>query len=289
MPTKLMWDDIYAPPNDSPDLVVLSYSGGAQSHAIARMLLRGELAMPERLLVVAADPGNEHRDTYRFRDATFEEFRSRGIPAIVSPGPKMLEDLRERILAGRTSIDQPALWTDSGGQLRQHCTRHYKIRPMNRAVWKWWRENMPPGRIADNAVERWIGFAFDEMHRFKKLNKHEDRRQQFRCPLIDMQWTCARIETWYAETGEEMPPRSVCNHCWANGADTFRRIRDTDPEGWAKAVEYDELSRDMSQFGVREKCYCFRGLVPLRLLGDDSAEPADVPAWQSCDSGACFI
>ena len=44
---RLLFEDIFEPPNDSPMLVVLNYSGGAQSHCIAKMLLRGGTADAE--------------------------------------------------------------------------------------------------------------------------------------------------------------------------------------------------------------------------------------------------
>jgi 3'-phosphoadenosine 5'-phosphosulfate sulfotransferase (PAPS reductase)/FAD synthetase len=284
-----MWPDMFSPPNDSPMLVVLNYSGGSQSHCIARMLLRGEIKRPKcPLIVVAADPGNEHVLSYSFRDKTFSELRAAGIPAIVADGPKMLDDLRRRRAECRTSIDQPALWTESGGQLAQHCTRHYKIRPMNRAVAHWIRINLQISRWGTHSVERWIGFAFDETKRAAKM-KMDDHRQQARFPLIDMQWTRDDVDDWYESTGEPQPPRSVCNHCWANGVQTFKRIHDTDPEGWQRAVEYDELAADMSQFGVRERTFCSRTRMRLKQLADNGFDVTGSNAdAMACDSGVCF-
>jgi hypothetical protein len=159
---------------------------------------------------------------------------------------------------------------------------------MNRAVSKFIKETMGLKKWATHSVERWIGFAYDETKRAAKMNL-EDHRQQVRYPLIDMQMTRTDVEDWYGDTGEEQPPRSVCNHCWANGIGTFQRISEQDPEGWDRAKKYDEAARDLSQFGVRQATYCSRSLVPLQTLEDNgfdlNGRDSDI---LSCDSGYCF-
>ena len=287
---QLLIDDMFEPPNPDPFLVVLNYSGGVQSHAIARMMLRGEIETPERFLVVAADPGNEHVKSYEFRDRTFEEFAAAGIHAVVAPGPKMLDELKEKKAAGVGRLDTPANFTEGGGQLMQCCTRHYKIRPINRVVFAYLSHHYGIRRgIPSRSIERWIGFSADETMRAGRI-KDEDHRQQFRFPLIDLGMTKRSILEWYKRRNEPIPPRSVCNHCWANSPATFRRIRDTDPEGWKKAVEYDELSRDLSQFGVKETCFVSDRRIPLAELEkrgfQGHSEDGDL---LSCDSGHCFI
>lgn len=285
--TDLLFDDMYEPPNSDPFLVVLSYSAGRQSHRIARGVLRGEIKTPERFLVVAADPGNEHVDTQRIRDRTLAEFNAAGIHAMIAPGPKMLEELKEKKKNDANRIDHNAYWVEGGGRIRQTCTEHYKVAPMDRVVRAYLTYHLGVTRPDKCSVENWVGFCWDERHRIKKPRV---AYKQFRYPLVDLRETKKDITDWYARTGEEMPPPSVCNHCWANGVNTYQRIHDTDPEGWNLAVEFDNASRDMSKFGIREKCFCSRTLLPLEELaangftskGSDTTELA-------CDSGVCFI
>lgn len=240
----MLFSDYWLPPNPSPLLTVLNYSCGRQSHRIARGLLNGEIPFPKKLLVLSADPGNEHKDTIRIRDKTLAEFRERGIHALVAPGPKMLEDLKERKAAGATRIDNSALWTESGGQSPQKCTRYYKIAPMDRAVRAYLAFHMGVRYPRRNSVERWVGFSWDEQSRCKPM---QQGYQQVRWPLIEMGETKEDIIEWYKRTGEEMPPPSVCNHCWANGTNTFKRIYETDPVGFERAIEFDENSRDRKE------------------------------------------
>lgn len=285
--TELLFSDLYEPPNDDPFLVVLSYSAGRQSHRLARGILRGEIEKPERFLVVSADPGDEHRDTVRIRDRTIREFNDAGIHAVIAPGPKMRDDLEDVLKDGSNRIDNSAYWVEGGGRLRQKCTGHYKIKPMARVVRAYLSYHLGVKNPPPNSVERWIGFAWDERRRIKPPDV---KYEQMRFPLVDLRETKKDILDWYERTGEEMPPPSVCNHCWANGVNTFKRIHDTDPEGWKRAVEFDEMSRDMSQFLIKEKCYCSRTLVPLKELAASGFKVAGRDATElACDSGVCFI
>lgn len=243
--------------------------------------------MPKKLLVVAADPGSEHKDTVRIRDKTMSDLREMGIHAVVAPGPKMHTDLLERKANGSTRIDSAAYWTEGGGRLMQKCTRHYKIEPMDRVVNAYLKYHMGMKSFPENCVERWIGFAWDEIARCSPMRQSY---QQARYPLIDMRETKEDVINWYKKTGEEMPPPSVCNHCWANGTRTFKRIHDTDKDGWNAAKRFDEDSRDLSQFGVNEKCFCSQTRMSLQELEDNGFEVKSGDASVlSCDSGMCFI
>lgn len=286
MPQMLLVPDIYSPPNDSPLVRILSYSAGRQSHAIALLVLKGLLPRPD--LVVTADPGNEHIDTYRFRDDMFSRLENAGIPTVIADGPKMLEDLQDRKRNGKSRLDNPPLWTANGGQLTQKCTREYKVRPMDRVVLAF-AYKQHGKKLPDCSIEKWIGFCWDERHRIKPLHK-QDRRFQARYPLIDMQWTRDRVIQFYRDIGEEMPPPSVCCHCFANSPATFKRIMETDPTGWEKAKQYDAECRDLKQFGVNEQCYCSATLVPLDELERTGfvVDGCDV-SEQSCDDGYCFL
>lgn len=280
---KLMWNDLYHPPNPNPLVRVLTYSAGRQSHFLARLCLRGEHPMPD--LVVAADPGGEHKDTIRIRDKTLAEFRAKGIPADVAPGPKMLDELRESV-KNQTRLDNMAYWTANGGQLQQCCTRHYKIRPMERWVLQH-AYTMHGLRLPSHSIESWICFAWDERHRVKTTKA--DHRQQLHYPIFCLQMTRGDILKWYERTGEEMPPPSVCNWCWANGTKTFHRIATDDPGGWQNAKVFDMLSRSLINNGVREQCFCSSTLLSLEELEQRNfLVDADTYKHLSCDSGYCF-
>lgn len=284
---------VYSPPNDNPFLTVLNYSGGVQSHALARMVLLGMLKMPERFLVVAADPGAENPLTYKFRDRTFNEFRERGIDAIIAEGPKMVEDLAKVKKGEATRFDNPPLYTinEKGkvGQLMQKCTAYYKLRPMDRVIRRHLREKYGVRGVKPNSVERWIGFCWDERRRVKPPKV---KYQQFRYPLIDLKMTKSDVLEWYRENNEPVPPRSVCEFCFANGLDFYKKQHAERPDSFNLAKKFDNDIRDLSQAGVKDTAYCSRSMIPLEEL-ERRGFSVDAPSGNdddlSCDSGVCFI
>ncbi len=206
----------YDPDEDAePLLTVLNYSGGRQSSCLLWLVLRGEIEVPEHFIVMNADPGMENSETYQYNEMMFGECAKAGITAITAEGPDLYRDLVGLGESGMTRIDNPPYWTkdEQGkqGKLMQKCTRHYKIAPMDRAIRIVLEERFDIGRrssqMGPGIVEKWIGFAWDEIFRLKdSMQKYIT----FRYPLIDMRWTREDVRAFFGERGLPLPPRSVC-------------------------------------------------------------------------------
>jgi hypothetical protein len=193
-------------PNDWP--VVVSYSGGNASAYGIRCMIRGILPRPRRLLVLFADTGSEKAETYKHVDAMEALCATHGIEfrrcSAWGRPPRPLEEwahmpldatrakLHEVLMAlpampKGSRIDQPPIFIAKaggyGGQVASRCTRHWKIRPMARAVKKWNARHIPRigcqrigvGHAVNAAppVTRWIGYTTDEAHRAPKTAKYK--------------------------------------------------------------------------------------------------------------------
>lgn len=278
----------------SPLLTVLSYSGGTGSTALLHMVLRGEIERPESLAVLNADPGMENSETYRHVAAMADRCREAGIYFETVPGPNLYQDLLDFKDGPATRLNNPPYWTKnadgSRGRLRQSCTRYYKIAPMDRAVRRLlheWHGISPVScRLGTDIVCKWIGFTRDEVSRIKPA---EQKYVYFDYPLINMGLRKADLTAWYAERGLEMPPRSVCNACFANGLAHYRDMYLNRPQDWKAAVRVDNAVRDMSKAGIESSVYVsptLRSLVELAEM-DFVLDGEDMDKW-SCDSGYCF-
>lgn len=285
--------DRYAPANDSPILVCLSFSAGSQSTAILEMVLRGELDRPDRFIVLCADPGMEDSRSLVIRKYMLERCQAQGISCKVVAGGDLFKDVIEGCRTGER-IDSPPLWTvdDAGkvGQLNQQCTQAYKIRPIKREVRKELTA-MGVKSLTDGCVEQWIGFAYDERRRVKPPDA---RYIQFRYPLIDRKLTRRDVSAMYRRWGIDEPPTSVCNACFANGLDKFRWMYENDKAGWRQAVEFDNALRGPNGVpGVKGTCYVSRTCLPLEELAALGFElPKEYRSTKvdySCDSGFCFL
>jgi len=275
-------------------LTVLNYSGGRQSACLLWMLMNGDLPMPNPFVVLNADPGMENSQTYKYNLAMERECEKAGIEYVTCPGPNLYEDLINLPHTKATRMDNPPYWTKSEagkrGRLPQKCTQHYKIAPMDREIRRQLERrfniSQKSKRLGEAIVHKWIGFSFDEVSR---LSRPGQNYVAFRFPLIEERMDKQAVLQYFLDRGIPIPPRSVCNACFANGTSTFRDMYENRPEDWEQAVAVDEAVRNWRQIGVRDEVYVSATLTPLRelprkgfLMEEDDADN------YSCDSGYCF-
>jgi hypothetical protein len=282
----------------SPLLTVLSFSGGTGSGALIEMVLHGHIERPDPFLVINADPGMENSATYTYVADVESRCAAADIPFI-----RVKRDLYAELVmlkaGNRTRFDTPPFWTRNRqtgkrGRLKQQCTGAYKIAPMNRAMRLWMQEYLGISakscRLGTDTICKWIGFSHDEWMRIK------EPPQQYiymAYPLIDLRMTKADIADYYRQViNRPLPPRSVCNACFANDIATFKEMYLHRPYDWAQAVLIDELIRDLSCVGVDDECFVSSTLVPLQELADLNfgLGPAIMEQdAEMCHSGHCFV
>ena len=280
---------------NSPPIQCLSFSGGRQSTALFWMAILGHIPVdPDNFLVLTADPGMEDSRTYPHIEEMQEHGRQAGFTCLTVEGPNLFNDILALSQNGRTRLDNPPYWTDNGpgrkeGRLRQSCTKHYKIAPMDRALRVYLEErhdiSRKTCRLPTGCVEKWIGFGMGEVQRIKPSRQ---KYITFRYSLIEQ---CVNVDNFFVEIDRPMPPRSVCNACFSNGLDHYQDMYENRPDDWAQAVAVDDAVRDWSQIGVRNPVYVSKTLRPLRelaangfrLVGRENVDD------YSCDSGMCFL
>lgn len=299
-------------------LTVLNYSGGRQSARILWGVIRGDIPKPDSFVVLNADPGMENSDTYKYNIMMKEECIKNDIYFETVNGPNLYKDLINLTINGQTRVDNPPYWTlnkkGKRGRLQQKCTRYYKLQPMDRAIRKLLFErfniNLDAKRIGYDIVERWIGFAADEKQR---ISPSRQKYQTIRYPLIEMNETREDVNQYFYNNSLPIPPRSVCNACFANGIDTFKDMYYNRPDDWNEAVKIDEACRDLSQIGINDQVFVSRTLVPLKDFPKYDFDSKKMPIYKyktdqetlfidatvkntnndeddwSCDSGVCFL
>lgn len=282
----------------NPICTQLSFSGGTGSGALAEMVLRGDIERPKNFVVIRAQPGMENSKTNAYCAQIEQRCELANIPYI-EVRRNLLRELLDLKKSGATRFDLPPFWsknriTAKKGRLLQKCTKAYKIAPMDRALRAWMDENLgisrKSRRIGTNIVCKWIGFSSDEWMRIKEVKQ---KYVYFEYPLIDRKISRFGIAEYYAKIGVPMPPRSVCNACYANDVAHFKQMHDERPdEFWNEAVAVDEEIRDLRCVGVEDECYVSSTLIPLRQLAAQGfilADPAAEERDQMCHSGHCFV
>ncbi len=171
----------------------------------------------------------------------------------------------------------------------QGCTGAYKIAPLQRVV----REKLfdvsgigtKSKRIPEDSVRTWIGFSFDESSRIKEAKQ---RYHWFQYPLIAMRMTKKDVADYYKKINRPLPPRSVCNACFANDVSHFKEMYENRPSDWEQAVAVDDACRDLSFMRVTDECYVSSTLKSLRQLRDEGFPGSKKPDIM-CQTGFCFL
>lgn len=281
-------------------IVSLSLGAGVQSSTVALMCSRGEL--PYRVdFAVFADTQQEPKEVYRWLDwlekqLTFPVLR-------VTAGDLGADSLRLRKSKKSGKIYLRNLIPmfiqnpdGSKGIIGRKCTAEYKVRQIiaamrgevtQKAIHRWRKEN----GVVSYAVEgskkrRWevpegteplvtclIGISWDEVERMKVS---PEPWIENKWPLVDVKMTREDCLTWMQKNGFPRPPRSACTFCPYHSDAEWLRMRDTDPESFASAVEWERQmharsKRDQAMRGVP---FLHASLKPLPLVAFKDAGPA---------------
>lgn len=258
---------------------VLSLGAGVQSTTLYLMAHAGELPIGFDCAVFA-DTQEEPKTVY----GHLQWLRSLGGPPIhIRTIGRLGEHLKSGINStGGRFVSIPAYTAFRDGQpmgiIRRQCTREYKVEVIERCIRRELLGLEPGQRVPpDVMVHQYLGFSFDEPGRAARarLRFSQLRWGEVHFPLIDEQMTRRDCLRWLEEFGVPHPvPRSACVFCpYRNNAE-WRRLRDTDPDGWQRAVEIDEALRvegTVCNRNIDARLYVHRSCVPLRQanLHDD--------------------
>jgi len=299
---------------NKPLVTCLSFSGGKQSTGLLWMMLKGYIPVdPDYTLILNANPGMEDSRTMPHVDEMLYLACKAGFTAMTVEGPNLYEDIINLPGSKKTRLDNPPYWVDrpaidrfeyqlsfddwprpaldtNPGRLRHKCTWYYKIAPMDRALRVFLEEQCGISQkttyIPHGCVEKWIGFGINEVERIKPSQQKYIR---FRYPLIEKKVDIVRF---FEEIGKPLPPRSVCNACFANGLNHYRDMCHNRHDDWSQAVTIDDAVRDWTQIGVKYPVYVSKTLMSLRELAENDFRLSgreNVEQEFSCDSGYCFL
>jgi hypothetical protein len=247
-----------------PRTVVLSF-GGAQSAAIAVLVLQGRLPKPD--LIVFADTSREVTETWQYLENIVRPALAEiGLPVHVVGHEYAYYDLNH----GKELL-LPTFTTRGGakGKLPTFCSKEWKQRPIRR----WLREQ------GVKACDLWLGISMDEIERMKQ---EEKKWVNHVYPLIEMipmqRHQCVSLVENY---GWPTPPKSRCWMCPNMGAQAWRQLRDTYPDDFQKAVALEQEIRQSDPH-----VWLHTAAIPLV----DAVELSDMQPslFDGCDSGYCF-
>ena len=152
---------------------------------------------------------------------------------------------------------------------RRQCTKEYKIRPIEQSIRRDIVGLAPSHPIPSEVqIEQLYGLSYDEAGRVARVKARTDQNNwAVLFPLFEMEMTRKACLKWLAKhyPGREVP-RSACVFCPYRRNEEWRKLKESDPQGWARAVEIDNAIRDsasVSNRGLKAQQYVHESCVPL--------------------------
>jgi hypothetical protein len=258
---------------------ILNLGAGVQSTAL--YLLAHDRHPGVRFdLAIFADTGEEPAAVYDH----LAYLRSLGAPDIwVRSAGRLGDDLvHGRNSTGHRFVSIPAYTTDGAGKVgmvRRQCTAEYKIEVVNRAIRRELLGLKPRQRIPKGTViHQYFGISTDESARAERAKKRFEgvKHTVPHWPLIEMGWSRMDCLAYLRDRLPHEVPKSSCVFCPYRTNQSWRRLKQTDPDGWARAVEIDHALRDKASVctrGFRQELFVHRSCVPLDVIDPDALAP----------------
>lgn len=248
---------------------VLNLGAGVQSTTVFLLFRSGIIPCPDGLVAVFADTQEEPQAVYDH----LAWLRSLEWPRISMVTVGRLGDdlMRGRNSTGQRFAAIPA-FTRAGGRIgrtRRQCSKEYKTEPIERHIRRDIVGLAPKHALPkDTAVHQYFGISRDESRRAVRVKEHVECRRGWYAhfPLLELGWTRGDCLRWLKDQVPHEVPRSACVFCPLKSDAEFLRLKNTDPAGWARAVEVDRALRTtgaVANRDMRQTMFIHRSATPL--------------------------
>ncbi len=195
--------------------------------------------------------------------------------------------LGDDLIKGRNSTGQrfvsiPAFTKSPEGKtgmVRRQCTAEYKINVVNRAIRRELLGLKPRQRIPrDVRIYQYFGITTGERARAERAKKRFEKVRHTIpvYPFLEMGWSRTDCQRWLEGRLPHRVPKSSCTFCPFRTNQSWLNLKQTDPAGWARAVEIDNALRDPQSIctrGFRQELFVHRSCVPLDTIDFERLAP----------------
>lgn len=262
-------------------LRTFSYGGGVQSTAALVLAAQGKIDFPVFLFSNVGDD-SEHPDTLKYvNDVAKPYAAAQGVELVeLTKTPRGQERTLYGVLTreGSRSINIPMRMNDTGAPGTRSCTSDFKIRRIAAA-----QKEM--GATKENPAVVGLGISLDEFQRAR--TDSGIAWQVLEYPLIDMRLTRQDCINIIARAGLPVPPKSSCYFCPFHSLTEWRRLKEHQPELFAKSAALEKLINDRRSMLGRDPMWLTRMLVPLEQAVQGTQHELDLD--DACESGFCMV
>ena len=270
---------------------ILNLGGGVQSTTLYLMVLRGEVAPID--CAIFADLGEEPKSVY----AHMEWLKSLGGPTIhvVSAGILGNDLIHGINSTGQRHASIPAFTAQNEGKplgiMRRQCTSEYKIKPIERFIR---REllGLEKGQRIKTKLTQLFGISLDEAGRATRIKSNSPHWSEVEFPLCDKMMTRSDCVKWLEAFGiPHTVPRSACVFCPYKSDHEWLLLRESDSDGWNRAVEIDEALRVdgvVVNRNCNDKLYLHKSCIPLKEVHLTDGERGQSAFSFECEGGCAL-
>ena len=280
-------------------MTILNLGGGVQSTTLYLMAIRGDVAPID--CAIFADLGEEPKSVY----SHMEWLKSLGGPPIHVVSAGILgNDLIQGINSkgkstvfsnGDRFVTIPAFTAMNEGEplgkTRRQCTSDYKILPIERFIRRKLL-GLAKGQRIKEKITQLFGISLDEAGRAMRIRTNCPTWSAPEFPLINKMMTRADCVKWLESFGvPHKVPRSACVFCPYKSNHEWLLLRETDPEGWARAVEIDDALRvegTVCNRNHKEKNYVHKSCRPLKEVHLTDGERGQSEFNLECEGGCAL-
>ena len=283
-----LWPTISAPLAEAK-VRTISFGAGIQSTTMLLMAAHGEIGpMPD--YAIFSDTQDESEEIY-------EHIRFLQTPNVGLPFPILTVtegSIRDEILDAAKGIrgawGRPPFFIlnedGSTGMVRRQCTGDYKIDPIEREIRRILGLRKGQHWPKKPVVESWIGISIDEIGR---LSPSSHVAIHNRHPLVEIGFSRRACVKWLRAHGYPIPPRSKCRICPYQSDAEWRRMRDTQPDDWASAVEVEHALRSGQHINLKGQLFLHRSCVALDQADIDPKPNDRQGDWLAECTGMCGL
>lgn len=267
-----------------PQLRTFSYGGGVQSTAALVLAAQGKIDFP---VFIFANTGNDSEDprTLRYVEEVAKPYAAANSIELIEVARRGTTLYEELTTTDRDLIPWQIKMTRSQARygdamaLSRTCTSDWKIK----AIAKLQAER---GATKDNPAVTGQGISLDEIERMRTDSGIPWQVLDY--PLIDLRLTRQDCINIIERAGLPVPTKSACWFCAFKSLHEWCRMRDEQPEQFARAVELERTKSAARVARGLEPIYFHRKLQPLDVLTSTYTADMFSDEESACESGFCM-
>lgn len=232
---------------------IVAFGGGVDSTAMIIGMIDRKMPID---LILFADTGGERPHTYEHIRLFSDWLEQQGYPKIT-----IVEKVRRD--GSRETLEQECHRRNNLPSIAygfKSCSQKHKIAPQDKYL-NHWEPAMECFKNGQKAI-KYIGYDAGESHRADNAAKREDKKYDYRYPLIEWGWEREDCLSAIEKAGLANPGKSACFFCPSSKKQEIIELYSTYPDLLKRAIAIEEQAHLTSIKGLGRN-YAWKTIIQL--------------------------